>query len=196
MLTSKLHDKCYCNMLKKEREAPGLYRLNLDSKINNSECLPNNHTPFNKKLNSFKIDIENNLKNLETKDTNCIEGNKLEDKRLNNPSNDLNLCNFNFTEYSKMDLNNINLSEINNNRLLFPFNKKFGNKNDYNFDGRYGYKNCKESSNSCDLCINNRCYTGSDIQKLIGINTTKNVKDGHEEFIKKNVNTFPKNICN
>ena len=75
-----INDPCYFNILCNDSKFAGNYNLNTVSSINPKKCYPFKG-PSNLKKNYKNINIENNLFNLSTKDSNCIIGNTLQDKR-------------------------------------------------------------------------------------------------------------------
>lgn len=167
--TRKINDPCYFNILCNDSKFAGNYNLNTVSSINPKKCYPL-EGPSNLKKNYKNINIENNLFNLSTKDSNCIIGNTLQDKRnqVKNEQPDIDCGTSIHTKYNKNDLiPNRGIPYKNN---TFPINNHhFGNSLNYFNDGKYGLSPC-QGLNSMN------CFVGSNMQRINGIDTKLDAK--------------------
>lgn len=167
--TRKLNDPCYFNLLCGDSKYAGNYNLNTDSSINNNKCYPL-EGPSNLKKNYKNINIENNLFNIATKDSNCIIGNTLQDKKnqVKNEPVDANCGSSIHTKYNKLDLiANRGIAYKNN---IFPINNHYyGSNLDYFNDGKYGYNQCQGSNTD-------NCFVGRYMQRINGIDTKLDAK--------------------
>ena len=185
--TRKINDSCYFQMLCEQTKKPGLYSTNNNTSINNLKCYPNknlNHPKMNYKLTG----IENNLFNLTNKSSKCLDGNILDDKRINF-KNELPDCQHNiYTSYIKMDINNIN-------RGLDNFDKNFNlyhnpNGNYMNHINNGVISKCPIDNNKNCLRTDkiNPCYCGSEIQSRIGLDTRNESRRLYEQKLNNNGN--------
>ena len=180
--TRQLNDSCYFKTLCAESKAPNNYILNTNVSIHNNKCHPK-ETPNNTKLNYKNVNIESNLFNISTKQSKCIDGNTLNDKRKGVNNNDLQIndCdNSIHTQYNKSNLNIINRGNDNFNKNNHPFNHPHGNNLDYYNSGNYGFSKCKPFNPEDD---HSQCYNGSDLQRLGGFDTMMAAKDDYKNKI-------------
>ena len=180
--TRQINDNCYFKTLCDESKAPNNYILDVNASIHNNKCYPN-ETPINTRSNYKNVNIENNLLNLSTKQSKCIDGNTLNDKRSSMPATNsqMNDCNETIhTQYNRANLNIINRGYDNFNINDHPFNHPHGNNLDHHNSGVYGYSKCKPFNPNDD---NSKCYTGNDLQRIGGIDTVLAAKDNYTDKI-------------
>lgn len=190
--TKKKNDSCYFNMLCEQTKKPGLYNLNTDVSINNNKCYPKKYLKH-PKANYKNTVIENNLFNLNEQATKCIDGNTLDDKKIQD-NNILPECNHDVnTTYIRFDLNNLNrgLDTFTNNFNLY--NNPNGNHlNHVNHGPNPKCPDINSYNDKCFIGYQSKGIGGNDMQSIIGSNTRLNSKD-YFEYKLNNLNSNDNN---